>query len=369
MLCALLCSPAQAQERVLLLAPQTPEPMLLELYHRLEAELRIHGFETVTLVGTPDEGAEAALGAEASARGALAAIAVVLRNRNAALDVWLVDPELGRASLRSLSANAGDETANLVAVRAVDLLRASLAGRAQRTAANPARSGSAADSGGVSAPAAAAPGPERAGPTPEERVPEQRAGDAATPAQETDPADEPAAPRPPRRVALFSARAELFALWQGSRLPPGLGPALSVWLCPLRRLCLGAAAAGGFGLGRLETALGTATVRQQLFGVELELSLLELGALQLSAAGAGGVMLLQAEGDPKPPLVARDASQWSWTLAAGPRLLLELSAQWSVSASIRARVYLPDVVVAVDTQAARLSRPSLEAALGLAFAP
>ena len=71
---ACVTSAAQAQEQVLLLAPETPDPVLIELYHRLEAELRIHGFETVTLVSTAEDSAGAALGARAKAQGAFAAI-------------------------------------------------------------------------------------------------------------------------------------------------------------------------------------------------------------------------------------------------------------------------------------------------------
>ena len=80
-------------------------------------------------------------------------------------------------------------------------------------------------------------------------------------------------------------------------------------------------------------------------------------------------MLLQAKGYAKAPLVSQDGSLWSWTAAVGPRLSLELSSQWSLTAAVRVRVFLPDAVVAVATESARLALPSLDAALGLSFAP
>ena len=372
-----MTSAAQAQEQVLLLAPETPDPVLIELYHRLEAELRIHGFQTVTLVSTAEDSAGAALGARAKAQGAFAAIAMVVRDRNAALDVWLVDRDTGRANLRTLSASAGDETANLVAVRAVDLLRASMAARARQ----------AREAAGAQAPPSSQPVEEAALPGQETKrtpAPAATGGQTTTPQatapsrtseapeQEEEPEEEPepSVPRPVRPTPFLSFRAEAFGSWQGPRVGVALGPALSGWITLLPRLRVGAMAVGTRTMGRIETSIGTAGMTQELFSLELELTLASLGDLKISAAGGGGVMLLQADGgDLESPRESRKAFQWTWMVSAGPRLSYWLSRHWSLTAAVSVRLYMPDVIIAVLTEETRLGRPSFDAALGVSFSP
>ena len=174
---------------------------------------------------------------------------------------------------------------------------------------------------------------------------------------------------PVRPTPFLSFRAEAFGLWQGTRAGVALGPVLSGWITLFPRLRVGLLAAGTRALSRIDTRVGTAGLMQELFALELELALGNLGDLKLSVAAGSGVMLLQADGKVPAPRSGVTAFQWTWMVSAGPRLSYWLSKHWSLTAAVNARLYMPDVVVAVLTEETRLGRPSIDAALGVSFSP
>lgn len=377
-------------ELVLLLVPQTPDPALVELFHRVEAELRLHDFRPEVLVASPGDSTDALLGAQASAQRAFAAIAIVEQTPSAMLHVWIVDPRTGLTRQYQVEQRGGEEPTNVVAVRAVDLLRAHRAlSVAPGTTPPAAAAGDAAGSGTQPKPSTTETSkPAAVGPlSPEGQKPavgQQRArgaggatGDAsAASAREAADDDERSEPEPEApggtptfyyRPTLLHIAAEATGISLGRRLGWSFGPTLGVWLTLADRWRVGVVGVAPLWGAALHARLGEPKIRQELVWAELGARLARTGILQLSAAAGFGLHWLQAFGKAVEPYRSQDASTWSWTASLTARADVMLAERWSLGATLRARVFLPPVEVAVETETARLATPALEGGLGLSF--
>jgi len=116
---------ASAREAVVLVRPQS-DPLLQDAFHRLGAELELHDFDVQRV--------ETDLGVEPStvlqdlgkSHGALATIGFVQRQGNPAIELWLVDRVSGKVTMRVIELPQGEDASSVIAIRAVDLLKASL---------------------------------------------------------------------------------------------------------------------------------------------------------------------------------------------------------------------------------------------------
>lgn len=403
--------PACAQsELVLLLVPQTPEPALVELFHRVEAELRLHDFRPEVLVATPEDSTESLLGAQASAKRAFAAIEIVEQAPHAMLHVWIVDARTGLTKEYRVEQRGGQEPTNVVAVRAVDLLRANrapppgaaaTAGGAPPSAAGPTRPSSAADATESAAAGAGARGSQKArrsadngegkqirtgvdggGDTDDRKngTDEKRArergddGDSDGGSDERDEVDvEPSfgnsdLPSTFRYTpTLLQIAVEFTGLSLSRRLSWSFGPSIGAWLT-LDRFRIGIVGVAPLWGAVLHAPLGDPTIWQELLWLELGARLVRAGPLQLSAAAGGGLHWLQAKARAvQYPYQAKDDSNWSWTVSLAGRADVMLAQHWSLGFTLRARIFLPPVEVAVAEESARLATPALEGALGLSF--
>jgi hypothetical protein len=119
---------AAAASRVLVVRPPDPDPTLIEAMTRLEAELRSAGFEVVST--SPAEGVDPRAEVEAVQPGPRPIATVALRSieRGAACDVWVADHLSDKTLVRRIDVRDADrsEAASTLAIRAVELLRASL---------------------------------------------------------------------------------------------------------------------------------------------------------------------------------------------------------------------------------------------------
>jgi hypothetical protein len=396
---------AHAQsELVLLLVPQTPDPALVELFHRVEAELRLHDFRPEVLVATPGDSTDALLGAQASAQRAFAAIAIAEQTPSAMLQVWIVDARTGLTRQYQVEQRGGLEPANVVAVRAVDLLRSH---RALAVAPGTAAPGTAAP--GAAAAGAAAAGAATAGASPPSAAAAPGGGGQAKPAQgagrkaagaatrrpsgrsgsEAD-RDEPsdpdeaedsddrddedhAEPEPAGGTPTFHYRptilhiaAEVTGLSVSRRLGFSFGPSLGVWVT-LDRFRVGLVGVAPLWGAVLHGRLGEPKIYQELVWLELGARLVRTGILQLSAAGGFGLHWLQAKGNATSPYRSLDSSTWTWTASLAARADLMLAERWSLGVSVRARAFLPAVEIRAQTESARLAMPAIEGALGLSY--
>jgi len=408
-------------ETVLLMVPQTPEPALVELFHRVEAELRLHQFRPEVLVATPGDSTESLLGAQASAQRAFAAIAIVEQAQAAMLHVWIVDSRTGLTRQYRVTQQGGEEPVNVVAVRAIDLLRAnrtaqlppSAAGENARVATGQRASAAGSSAAGAatsaatpdraaagaepstrvapspadgSQPTAAAPGPRKAAASPtgrdgqpatDRKARSVTAGKQARETQSDAAADsgttevvieDTSAPETSHyKPKLLQIATEVVALSLSRRMGWSFGPSIGAWLTLAERLRIGMVGVAPLWGATLHAPLGDPAVWQELLWLELSAVLLRAGPLQLSAAGGGGLHWLQARGRAAMPYRSNNASTWSWTASLATRADVMLAEHWSLGMTLRARVFLPPVEVAVETESARLATPAIEGALGLSL--
>lgn len=366
-------------ELVLLLVPQTPDPALVELFHRVEAELRLHDFRPEVLVATPEDATESLVGAQASAKRAFAAIEIVEQTPYAMLHVWIVDARTGLTREYRVEQKGGQEPTNVVAVRAVDLLRAN---RGMPGAPPP------------SAAAAPQPSDERSTAKTKSRERRRQSAEGGVPARSKETQDDdheqdedededenedkdkdvestiinsdlPTTFR--YRPTLLQLAVEATGLSLSQRLGWSFGPSIGAWLT-LGRFRVGVVGVAPLWGAVLHAPLGDPTVWQQLAWLELGARLVRAGPLQLSAAAGGGLHWLQAKARAVPsPREGTDDANWSWTVSLSGRADVMLAEHWSLGLTLRARVFLPPVEVAVATDSARLATPALEGALGLSF--
>jgi hypothetical protein len=379
-------------ELVLLLVPQTPDPALVELFHRVEAELRLHDFRPEVLVASPGDSTDALLGAQASAQRAFAAIAIAEQTPSAMLFVWIVDPRTGLTRQYQVEQRGGQEPTNVVAVRAVDLLRAH---RALTVAPGSSPPGAATPGAGAAAVSGTQPkadsDPARQ-PTTQatEAKPGTRSGSASatTPSGQNagrdradqpdgvDQRDEPDEPEPEYgggtptfhyKPTILHIAAEATAISLGQRMGWSFGPSLGAWLTLGDRWRVGVVGAAPLWGATLHARLGEPKIVQELVWAELGARLARTGILQLSAAAGFGVHWLQAYGKAVWPYRSQDSSTWSWTGSLAARADVMLAESWSLGLSVRARIFLPPVEIAVEDEAARLATPAIEGGLGLSY--
>jgi hypothetical protein len=167
---------------------------------------------------------------------------------------------------------------------------------------------------------------------------------------------------------LLQVSVELTGLSLSRRLGWSFGPSVGAWLT-LDRFRVGIVGVAPLWGAELHASLGDSRIiRQQLVWLELGARLVRAGPLQLSAAAGGGLHWLQAKGPPVPfPYQALNGSDWSWTASLAGRADIMLAEHWSLGLTLRARIFLPPMEVAVASESARLATPALEGALGLSL--
>src|SRR5260370_19947414 len=112
--------------RVALVHDEHPDALELRTLTRLRAELAAAGFEVTEIARTKGDGREAAE-VEPPLAGVFATIAIAPRSADAA-DVWVSDRITGKTLMRRVESRSerGTDVAAVLAVRAVELLQASL---------------------------------------------------------------------------------------------------------------------------------------------------------------------------------------------------------------------------------------------------
>ena len=119
-------SAAPRDETVLLIRPApSARPTLLEAFNRLQGELRMHGFE-MRVVETTQPPSSTMLERQADQGQAVAAVAFVEQGETTRVDIWMSDRVTGKTIKRTIEPGSDRLAGSLLAVRALELLRASL---------------------------------------------------------------------------------------------------------------------------------------------------------------------------------------------------------------------------------------------------
>jgi hypothetical protein len=289
----------------------------------LRAELALAGFDVALTDLVPNASSPAQLSALARRELAFAAISLTRQSETAAAEVCVVDRVTGKTSLRTLALGSDHDAPSVLAVRASDLLRASL---------------------------------REFGP--EQKPPADVVGvDAA-------PVPEPVR-RWTRQPVRFRLDARAAALGVTEGLGPGYGPSLGLSYRAFDRVWVGVSAVAPALCASLESELGRAVVRQELALARLSFSLLEGPRFELRPSVAVGVYHLTADGKVEGPLVARSASITSFASGAAVEAGVALGGPLKLSAELGALLLAPRPAVAVLDQRHAFAWPFVTASVGV----
>jgi hypothetical protein len=300
--------------------------ILSEAFNRLRAELLLQKFEVTLLSGGALAVSPETLEAETQAKNAFAGILLERSPNGATAEICIADRVTGKTSQRRLAIGDVREAPRVLAVRAVDLLRASLR----------------------ELPAGERPPPDVIGVQDEPPAAELRSF-SEVPSQ-------------------FQLRAAGTALGGLSELGAAFGGSVGLFYLPLAWLRVGLSATGPLMGARYTTARGSASVRQELALVQSFANLLPDGVVRLGPTLGAGVYHLQAQGDVASPLRSRSDGVWSFAGCAGFDAELGLGRAFALTGSIGALLLTPQPVVAVDTEEAAVAAPVLLASLGVGVA-
>jgi hypothetical protein len=311
---------------VLLVRPPNPSRVASEALMRMHGELASAGFDVSFATAVAGVDARASLEMLASGPGVDAVVAVLGDGAPDAIEVWVVDRVTGRSVVRHTPYQSGGERdAEVLAIRAIELLRASLLE---------------VDMGG-------------AGPALAPRPPPVATGLPAEAARAAGPS----------RWALEIGASVVTGF-------DGLGPAVLPQLRfdgVLTAWCVAQVTVAGLGTrSRVGSGEGTAQVAQQfgLGGVSLRWpSRMGVRAVVSLAAGALHTM---AEGRAGWPYAGQTAAQWSFLADAGLGMHLALGARYELAAEAHAQLAEPYPRFRVlGTDVATAGRPTLLFTLGV----
>lgn len=314
-------TPARA-ERVAVIRPDETDAVLMDAFNRLRAELEIHHFEAQVVDAKPADVTPEMLERTAQEIDAIASIALVHHGSSTSVDVWLVDRLSGKTTMRRLDVGQTRDASSVLAIRAVDLLRASLEEF-----------------------------------EPGEKPPPEVVGVDRRPT----PAAVQTLTAPPSPTT--SLQVDGVAMFTGPGLGFCFGPSLAlhqIW----DRFELGLVFAGPLLGTSYEGNLGNASSRQEAGWVQARYMVWRAAPFELGFDGGVGMHFLQAEGQPKPPAVSDSSSVHGFMGTLSTHMRLSLSASTAIGLSLRAMALLPRQGVAVLDEEALLLQPLLSASLG-----
>ena len=322
-----------APARVALVHEREPSALEQRTLTRLRAELVAAGFEVTEIERRGDDAREAAE-AEPGVTGVFATIAVVPRTADAA-DIWVADRVTGKTTVRRIApGGSGRDSATVLAVRAVELLQASLL--------------------------------EAVEPPP--RTDPAKTREAPPPPVASLPSDVSAwmqARRPPTESpssdARFSLQAGAGLLHSFDGIGPAFLPAIGLAYRLTNDMSLGLRAGGPAFAADLQATGGTIAVRQELVSLEVMYAFLPLASTVRPVAIAGvGAYHLAVVGAASPPYKGESDDLFAALLAVGPGAKLRLGHRVSLLGDLRVLFIAPQPVVrAAGTEVGSMSRPSL----------
>jgi hypothetical protein len=397
-----------AASRVAVVRPRKPSADIAEATTRLAAELRAAGFEVAVVDARPGVDARTQVERTQLDPRPFATIALVGTERGAVADVWVADHLSSKTLVRRVDVGADTAVPSALAIRAVELLRASLL----EVSASGTRPGAAVPEDvarWMAAPAAAATPRPAAPAAPAAAPPPTPAAPAVVPPAASPPpaAPPPVAPRAPLRPPPAAAAApgvpSSAAGTNGADRPEPTAPEGTA---PRARLLDRTTVEGGVALlqsfsgfgssfaptlrltvpGPLQLAgriavvapaigrevsadAGAAALRQELFTVEGVRAFGDDGSgwlVPCVSAGLGGYHLhVDGRGDPGFSSVSTDA--WALLMSAGGGLAGRVTDVATLLLDARLLAVLPEPIVRIaGTEAGRAGAPMLLVSLGVA---
>jgi len=328
--------------RVVIVRDRSADAVVDRAEVRLAAELRAAGFQVEEKVVEGDDDARRVV-EEPTEGGPFATVLLRRSGARAATDVWVADHVTHKTVVRRMgSRGAGDAADRALALRVVELMRASLVE-------------------GLVLPASDDEDVAPAAPTPVPAAPVALAPDVTDWTREA--VHEPAPRRSPH-VGLALGIAGAFA---GPDVGMAVAPTLHVAWYAAPAWSVGVLAVGpGFG-AHVTAAEGSANVRQELALGEVAFESAPAGVASVFVSLGAGAYHLHASGDASPPYTSERDDAWSAMLAAGAGLRVHLAGATSFVLDARELFAMPrPVVVFASERVAAAMHPGTLGALSLA---
>jgi hypothetical protein len=319
---------------VILVQPNTDHSEFSEAPTRIRAELETAGFDVEIVAGDPSLGPREQLEhvEQQSASGPTPVATIVLASAGTGADIWIADRVTAKTTVRRIDIPQTSQAASILAVRTVELLRASLLeARPPKRATTEATAPPAAES-------------------------LSDASDGLDFEDETSP-------------TIWGPAIDLgiLALFGLNGIRPHLGPSLRLSLGTLDfkgRLSIAAPVIGE----RLEQAQGAAAVKPLLAQLDLVASFPVQRQMRLYGALGFGGYWVAVEGEAIPPAVAHDESAIGATFQLGAGAQIELSPRLWLFAEPQLVWLLPAIAVRIANQeAGRIGHPALSGTVGLTW--
>jgi hypothetical protein len=315
---------------VILVQPNADASELSEALTRIRAELDAAGFDVEIVAGDPLLAPREQLERveQQSATGVAPVATIVLASAGTSADIWIADRVTAKTTVRRIDIAQTSQAASILAVRTVELLRASLL-----EAREP-------------APAAA-----------------ETSTESVSPASDMSSSDDEN-PTTQWRPAVDLGAMALFGL---NGIRPHLGPSLRLSVGTLAfkgRVTVAAPVLGE----RLEHPQGSAAVKPLLAQLDLLASFPVQRQMRLYAALGIGGYWVAVEGEAVPPAVAHDETAFGATFQLGAGAQIEVSPRLWLFAEPQLVWLLPAIAVRIANQeVGRIGHPALSGTVGLTW--
>ncbi|HTM44086.1 MAG TPA: hypothetical protein VL137_03975 [Polyangiaceae bacterium] len=319
-----------SRPRVVLVQPSADNSELAEAPTRIRAELEAAGFDVEIVEGDANLAPRDQLDrvAQQARPGPTPVATIVLASAGTSADIWVADRVTAKTTVRRIDIAQTSQAASILAVRTVELLRASLL--------------------------------------------ETQAAHASQPPPAPKQPRRPAPPRPtesPSDQSAIQGALDLGAvgLFGLNGFTPHLGPALRISAGTLDvkgRLTLAAPILGG----RLSEAQGSAMVRPLLGQLDVVASVPVQRTMRLYGSLGFGGYVLPVHGEASAPALAHDKTATGGTLQIGVGLQAMITPRFGLFVDPQLMWFLPEVAIRIaNEQAGRIGAPAFGANLGLSW--
>jgi hypothetical protein len=324
--------------------PDRADQTLVEAFSRLCGELRMYGLQVRLLDGLDEA---AALETSSAQHGrpdeVVGGVSLMRTPGQASARIWVTASAPGKESVRITVSVADADAPSLLAIRAADLLRASLR-----------------DLRSVDLAPTEPKGKPDAGPKPPATKAETETEFTVT----TSPAQSP----PAQHLHRWAVHAGPATLLELGRLGAGWGATVQAKARVAHRLALALDFTAPVRGQTYDAGSATAHVRQELATLAIALQLLSTYPFNLDVFQGLGVMHLSVHGEAQGLWVPQDSSTWAAASSTGTTVGMALSEHFSLQASAAALFLLPRPIVDVADVSYMAHQPLLLIDVGLSFA-